>query len=43
MYIPLVAEFAGERGRSFEEWVERRVRGHALDSMLWTQYYVAEA
>jgi SAM-dependent methyltransferase len=42
MYIPLVAEFAGERGRKFEEWVERRVRGHALDSMLWTQYYVAE-
>jgi 2-polyprenyl-3-methyl-5-hydroxy-6-metoxy-1,4-benzoquinol methylase len=43
MYIPLVAEFAGERGRIFEEWLERRVRGRALDSMLWTQYYVAEA
>jgi SAM-dependent methyltransferase len=43
MYIPLVAEFAGERGRRFEEWVERRVRGHTLDSMLWTQYYVADA
>jgi SAM-dependent methyltransferase len=43
MYIPLIAEFAGERGRSFEEWVERRVRGHRLDWMLWTQYYVAEA
>ncbi len=43
MYIPMVAEFGGERGRKFEEWVERRVRGHALDSMLWTQYYVAEA
>ncbi len=43
MYIPLVAEFGGERGRSFEEWLERRVRGHALDTMLWTQYYVAEA
>jgi 2-polyprenyl-3-methyl-5-hydroxy-6-metoxy-1,4-benzoquinol methylase len=43
MYIPLVAEFGGERGRSFEEWLERRLRDHALDSMLWTQYYVAEA
>jgi 2-polyprenyl-3-methyl-5-hydroxy-6-metoxy-1,4-benzoquinol methylase len=43
MYIPLVAEFAGERGRRFEKWVERSIRGHALDWMLWTQYYVAEA
>jgi 2-polyprenyl-3-methyl-5-hydroxy-6-metoxy-1,4-benzoquinol methylase len=43
MYIPLVAEFAGERGRRFEEWVERSIRGHALDWMLWTQYYVAQA
>jgi 2-polyprenyl-3-methyl-5-hydroxy-6-metoxy-1,4-benzoquinol methylase len=43
MYIPLVAEFGGERGRNFEEWLERRVRGHPLDSLLWTQYYVAEA
>jgi len=43
MYIPLVAEFAGESGRKFEEWVEGRIRGHALDSILWTQYYVAEA
>jgi SAM-dependent methyltransferase len=43
MYIPLVAEFGGERGRIFEEWLERRVRGRALDSLLWTQYYVAES
>jgi 2-polyprenyl-3-methyl-5-hydroxy-6-metoxy-1,4-benzoquinol methylase len=43
MYLPLVAEFGGEHGRVFEEWLERRVRGHALDSLLWTQYYVAEA
>ena len=43
MYIPLVAEFAGDRGRRFEEWLERRLRGHALDWMLWTQYYVAQA
>jgi SAM-dependent methyltransferase len=43
MYIPLVAEFAGERGRRFEEWAERRVRGRRLDWTLWTQYYVAEA
>lgn len=43
MYIPLVAEFGGASGRSLEQWVEQRVRGHRLDSMLWTQYYVAEA
>ena len=43
MYIPLVAEFAGERGRRFEEWLERRVRGRPLDWTLWTQYYVAQA
>jgi 2-polyprenyl-3-methyl-5-hydroxy-6-metoxy-1,4-benzoquinol methylase len=43
MYVPLVAEFGGERGRRFEEQLERRVRGGALDSLLWTQYYVAEA
>jgi len=43
MYIPLVAEFAGERGRRIEEWSERRVRGHSMDWMLWTQYYVAQA
>jgi len=43
MYIPVVAEFAGERGRRFEEWLERRLRGHAMDWMLWTQYYVAQA
>jgi 2-polyprenyl-3-methyl-5-hydroxy-6-metoxy-1,4-benzoquinol methylase len=42
MYIPLVAEFGGDRGRNLEEWLERRVRGHALDALLWTQYYVAE-
>ena len=33
MYIPLVAEFAGERGRRFEEWAERRIRGGPL---VWT-------
>jgi hypothetical protein len=43
MYLPIVAEFAGERGRRIEEWIERRVRGHSFDWMLWTQYYVAQA
>jgi 2-polyprenyl-3-methyl-5-hydroxy-6-metoxy-1,4-benzoquinol methylase len=43
MYIPLVAEFAGDRGRRFEEWLERRLRDGPLDWTLWTQYYVAQA
>ena len=43
MYIPLVAEFAGDRGRRFEEWLERRLRGSPMDWTLWTQYYVAQA
>ena len=43
LYLPLVAEFGGESGRALEESLERRVRGHKLDSLLWTQYYVAEA
>jgi 2-polyprenyl-3-methyl-5-hydroxy-6-metoxy-1,4-benzoquinol methylase len=43
MYIPLVAEFAGDHGRRFEDWIERRLRGRRFDWMLWTQYYLAEA
>ncbi|MBF6558956.1 MAG: class I SAM-dependent methyltransferase [Candidatus Binataceae bacterium] len=43
MYIPLVAEFAGARGLGWAQSSERRLRGGALDWMLWTQYYVAEA
>jgi SAM-dependent methyltransferase len=43
MYIPLVAEFGGQTGLRVERWLEEKLRGHALDSMLWTQYYVAEA
>src|SRR5579863_875909 len=31
MYIPLVAEFTGDRGRRFEEWLERRLRGSPMD------------
>jgi 2-polyprenyl-3-methyl-5-hydroxy-6-metoxy-1,4-benzoquinol methylase len=43
MYIPLVAEFTGDRGRRFEAWLERRLRGGPMDWTLWTQYYVAQA
>jgi hypothetical protein len=43
MYLPLIAEFGGERGRKLLETIERRALGHALDALLWTQYYVAEA
>ena len=41
MYLPIVAEFGGERGLGFARWLERRVRGGRLDWLLWTQYYVA--
>jgi SAM-dependent methyltransferase len=42
MYLPSVAEFLGGSGLRFEQWLEGRVRGRALDWMLWTQYYVAQ-
>jgi 2-polyprenyl-3-methyl-5-hydroxy-6-metoxy-1,4-benzoquinol methylase len=43
LYLPLVAEFGGSRGLSLAQSIETRLRGGALDWMLWTQYYVAEA
>jgi SAM-dependent methyltransferase len=42
MYVPSVAEFLGGSGLRFEQWLEDKLRGGALDWMLWTQYYVAE-
>jgi SAM-dependent methyltransferase len=42
MYLPVVAEFGGERGLRLERWLEKRTRGGRMDWMLWTQYYVAE-
>ena len=42
MYLPVVAEFSGERGLRCARCLERRIRGGRMDGMLWTQYYVAE-
>jgi SAM-dependent methyltransferase len=41
-YLPLIAEFLGERGLRIEQWLEPRMRGGIFDGLLWTQYYVAE-
>lgn len=43
LYLPLVAELAGESGLRVEQWLERKLRGGPLDFLLWTQYYVCEA
>ncbi len=43
MYLPFVAEFAGQYGLSLEQRLESRLRHGPLDWLLWTQYYVAEA
>jgi 2-polyprenyl-3-methyl-5-hydroxy-6-metoxy-1,4-benzoquinol methylase len=41
VYLPVVAELGGERAARLARWLERRLRGTALDWLLWTQYYVA--
>jgi len=41
LYLPLVAEFLGELGVSFERKLEKKLKGGPLDWLLWTQYYVA--
>lgn len=43
VYIPLLAEFAGNAGLRLEQWLEPRLRDSPLDWLLWTQYFVAEA
>ena len=43
VYIPLLAEFAGNAGLRLEQWLELRLRDSPLDWLLWTQYFVAEA
>lgn len=40
LYLPGVAEFLGSPGQRMAAWMEERVRGTALESILWTQYYV---
>ena len=43
LYMPVLAEAGGERARRLAAWLEGRIRGGALDWLLWTQYYVAVA
>lgn len=42
MYIPLIGEFFGSVGLRFQQWLEIKLRGGPLDSLFWTQYYLAE-
>jgi len=43
LYLPLIAEFAGQYGLKLEQWLEKYLRGGPADGLLWTQYYVARA
>jgi ubiquinone/menaquinone biosynthesis C-methylase UbiE len=43
LYLPLIAEFGGERGLQFLQWFARRLAGGAGGNLLWTQYYVARS
>ena len=43
LYVPLIAEIAGERARRLAAWLEPHIRGGPLAWLLWTQYYVATA
>jgi ubiquinone/menaquinone biosynthesis C-methylase UbiE len=40
LYLPVVAEFGGERGLKFAQLIERKLRGGIGSHLLWTQYYV---
>ena len=42
-YLPLIAEFLGEAGLRLEKYLDGRLRGGALEVLLWIQYYIAEA
>lgn len=39
-YLPLVAEFLGEKGLSLLRYLESKLQGSTLSGLLWTQYYV---
>ena len=43
MYVPLIAEFTGQRGLQLEKWLEGKLKRGPLDWLMWTQYYVADA
>jgi 2-polyprenyl-3-methyl-5-hydroxy-6-metoxy-1,4-benzoquinol methylase len=40
LYLPLIAEFLGFAGLSFERWLEDKINNSPFDFTLWTQYYV---
>ncbi len=39
-YLPLIAEFMGERGLTLLQWCEKKLRGSPFSGLLWTQYYI---
>lgn len=41
VYLPLVAELAGDAGLRLEQRIERRLAGGPLAGLLWTQYHLA--
>lgn len=43
LYVPLIAEFAGNPGLRLEQWLEPKLRAGPLNWMLWTQYFVGQA
>jgi hypothetical protein len=43
MYLPFIAEFAGQRGLQLEKWLEGKLKRGPLDWLIWTQYYIADA
>lgn len=43
LYLPLVAEFGGERGRQFLQRLAQKLDRGIGSHLLWTQYYVAHA
>lgn len=43
LYLPLIAEFARNKGLQLEQNLEQRLRGGSLDWLLWTQYFVSRA
>jgi len=43
LYFPVVAETLGQIGLKIERWLEKKIKGSALDGMLWTQCYVLKA
>lgn len=42
LYIPLIAEFGGQTGLRILQHLENRIKNSMLDSLLWTQYYIAQ-